>query len=478
MSFLSIEFAVFFLFLFPLYWGLVKFPRMQNLLLLLVSLGCIFAVHELFALAVVLFSLAIYIVAVKISDSGDILSRKYWLRVGIVLCLLNLGFFKYFDFFRPELKQWLGEGVVDILMPLGISYYTFQAIAYLVEVYRDKGIRLDWHELLLHFSFFPTITSGPIIRAGDFKTVDGIQTGLAVQIRIPKRRTVIKPALAVSLILLGIMKKWWLAGTLSEGWVMPVFSNPVQYDSISVLTAIYGYTVQLFLDFSGYTDLVVGMAMLFGFRLPQNFRMPLRASNIRIFWERWHITLSTWIRDYIYIPLGGSRLGFIRTQINVMVAMLLSGIWHGYGWNFLLWGFLHGVAFIGLNIGDRRFGREALALTFPWGRALGIFCTVNFVCFSFVVFATPTLSDTALVFKALFGGGSGWHMPDLGVLSVLLLMVLALLFYRKLVWLFRRFIRMLAQLPLWAWPFPISAVLLFLIVVAPSGIPGFIYANF
>lgn len=477
MSFLSIEFAVFFLCLFPLYWALAETPRLQNLLLLVVGLGCLAAVNPLFALAVVLFASAVYVVTEKMAFSRDDLQRKYWLRVGIVLSLVNLGFFKYFDFFRPQLRELLGAGVVDILMPLGISYYTFQAIAYMVSASKRPTARLQWHELLFHLSFFPTITSGPIIRADDFKTVDGIQTGFAAQIRAP-RRTVIKPALAISLILLGLIKKWWLAGTLNEGWVVPVFANPLQYDAWAVLAAVYGYTVQLFLDFSGYTDLVIGMAMLLGFRLPQNFRMPLHASNIRSFWERWHITLSTWIRDYIYIPLGGSRISFTRTQINVMAAMLLSGIWHGYGWNFLLWGFLHGLAFVGLNLADRRFGREALALSFPWGRAVGIFTTVNFVCFTFVIFATSSLGDAGLVFKALLGGGRGWHMPDLSVLLVLALMALALLFYRKLVWLFRRFVRMLARLPYWAWPFPIAAVLFFLMIVAPAGIPGFIYAHF
>ncbi|MDO5356128.1 MAG: MBOAT family O-acyltransferase [Conchiformibius sp.] len=480
MSFLSLEFSVFFLCLFPIYWSLASRPHWQNILLTVVGLGCLVHIHELFALAVLMFSTAIYAVAAQMSDKNKVSERKYWLRVGIVLALTNLSFFKYFDFFRPQLHRIVGEsmGALDIALPLGISYYTFQSIAYLVSLYRHEPVKLKWHELLLHFSFFPTVTSGPIIRAGQMKTVDGIQAGFAAQVRTHKPRSIIKPALALSLILLGVTKKWWLAGTLSAGWVTPVFENPLQYDVLSVLTAIYGYTVWLFFDFSGYTDLVIGIAMLLGFRLPQNFRMPLQASNIRSFWERWHISLSAWIRDYIYIPLGGSRKGFVRTQVNVMIAMLLSGIWHGYGWNFLLWGALHGLAFIGLNIADRRFGREALALAFPWGRAVGIFFTVNFVCFSFVVFATHSLHDAGLIFQALLGGGRGWVMPDLGVLTVLLLMVLSLVFYRKLVWLFRSFVRLLVRLPVWAWPFALSAVLLFLMVVAPSGIPGFIYANF
>lgn len=160
MSFLSIEFAVFFLSLFPVYWALAEHPRMQNLLLLLVGLGCLGAVNPLFALAVVLFASAIYLVSEKMAATGDVLQRKYWLRVGIVLALVNLCFFKYFDFFRPQLREWFGAGVIDILMPLGISYYTFQAIAYLTAAEKRPELRLKWQELLFHFSFFPTITAG------------------------------------------------------------------------------------------------------------------------------------------------------------------------------------------------------------------------------------------------------------------------------------------------------------------------------
>lgn len=477
---LSIEFAVFFLCFFPVYWAFANSPRAQNWLLLIVSVGMLTVINELFALAVVLFSSAIFWISHYLYQNRTNLGRKYWLRVGIVLALLNLAFFKYFDFFRPQLQQFFGKGMVDIVMPLGISYYTFQAISYLVSIYRQEPVRLAWHELLLHFSFFPTITSGPIIRAGELKSIDGIQTGFSAQVCTQRKRNIIKPALAISFILLGIIKTWWLANTLSDHWVKPVFENPMQYDVLSVWAAVYGYTAQLFFNFSGYTDFVIGIAFLLGFRLPHNFRMPLCASNIRSFWERWHISLSTWIRDYIYIPLGGSRCGFGRTQVNVMVAMILSGIWHGYGLNYLLWGFLHGTAFIGLNLADRRFGREALAVNFAWGRALGVFITVHFVCLTFVVFATDNLHDAGLIFQALLGlGGSrGWALPDLSVLLILALMALSLIFYRKWVCVFRSFVRLLMRLPFWIWPLPIAAVLLLLIVVAPAGIPGFIYANF
>ncbi|MDO5058802.1 MAG: MBOAT family protein [Neisseria sp.] len=478
MPFLSIEFAFAFLIFFLLYWLCAPKPALQNGLLLFAGLGLLAYVSVPAMLTVVAFSLLTSCIAVGLSHSSRQGVRKTWLAAGIVAALANLSFFKYYDFFRPALQQYLGGEAADILMPLGVSYYTFQAIAYLVSLYRRGDVRLRWYDLLLHFSFFPTITSGPIIRAGSFKSAVGVQQGISSQIQTTSRRSIIRPALAVGLILLGVSKKWWLAGTLADGWVDPVFENPMQYDIVAVLTAMYGYTAQLFLDFSGYSDLVIGLAMLLGFQLPQNFNMPLRAFNIRDFWDRWHITLSTWIRDYIYIPLGGSRGGFTRTQINLLIAMVLSGIWHGSGWNFLLWGLLHGVALVLLNIGDKIVGRrEALAST-KIGKFIGVLVTVNFVCAAFVVFRTTSLDDAALMFQALWYNPNPAALPALDVLAVLALMVLSLLFYGLLTKGFRGFVAMLEKMPVWLWALPVAAVMVLLMVLAPSGIPGFIYANF
>lgn len=478
MPFLSIEFAFAFLVFLLLYWLCRAKPAVQNGLLLFAGLGLLAYVSVPAMLAVIAFSLFNSCVAVGLSHSQSVSVRKTWLSAGIAAALLNLSFFKYYDFFRPALQQYFGGEAADILMPLGVSYYTFQAIAYLVSLYRREDVRLRWHDLLLHFSFFPTITSGPIIRASGFKSAAGVQLGISGQIQTAEKRNIIRPALAVGLILLGISKKWWLAGTLADGWVDPVFENPMQYDIAAVLTAMYGYTAQLFLDFSGYSDLVIGLAMLLGFQLPQNFNMPLRAFNIRDFWDRWHITLSAWIRDYIYIPLGGSRGGFARTQINLLIAMVLSGIWHGSGWNFLLWGLLHGAALVLLNIGDKIVGRrEALAAT-RIGRFFGIVVTVNFVCAAFVVFRTTSLDDAALMFQALFSNPNPLAVPALDVLAVLGVLIASLVFYGVLVKGFRGFVAMLEKMPLWLWVLPVSIVMILLMVLAPSGIPGFIYANF
>ena len=479
MPFLSIEFALFFLLFLPLYWLCRPSPRLQNLLLLAAGLGWLVYIAPLAALVLAAFSLAVSLLAQLLTRSRSTAARRWWLGTGVVLALANLVFFKFSDFFRPLLQQHSGSTLPDILMPLGISYYTFQGIAYLVALYRDQSPRLGTLQQLLHFGFFPTITSGPIIRAAAFKGSGGrLEAGMAEQIRTAAPRDMVKPALAVSLIVLGIAKKWWLAGTLGESWVDPVFENPLQYDAPSVLAAVYGYTVQLFMDFSGYSDLVIGMAMLLGFRLPENFNMPLRAYNIRDFWDRWHITLSTWIRDYIYIPLGGSRHGFTRTQANLMIAMLLSGIWHGQGWNFLLWGALHGAALVLLNIGDKIGGRREILAASRIGRLIGILFTLHFVCFSFVVFRTASLGDATLVFQSLAGQGAGWRMPELPVAALLVLFAAALAAYGLLARAFRFAAAALEKLPVWLWWLPLTAAMVLLMVLAPSGIPGFIYANF
>lgn len=476
MPLLSIEFFIAFLFFFLLYWGFANRPNVQNWLLLIAGIAALIYVNPYFALTVTATSLVASGISYGLQRSKY--HRKAWFITGISLAVLNLGFFKYYDFFRPMIESRTSFDLIDILMPLGISYYTFQTIAYFISLYRNEVVQLRWHQLLLHLSFFGTITAGPIFRVGKMKTIDGEYEGAAAQITTAAPRSIIRPSLAVTLILLGIAKKWWLAGTLGNNWVDPVFENPLQYDSVTVLTATYGYTAQLYLDFSGYSDLVIGLAMLLGFQLPPNFKAPFTAHNIRDFWNRWHISLSTWIRDYLYIPLGGSHSGFFRTQLNLFIAMLLSGIWHGYGWNFLLWGALHGMALVLLNMGDAILGkRDGLKGRGILGKGIGIFITVNFVCAAFVVFRTTSLGDAWLVFRALIDTPNALT-PEPATLIVLATMATAIFLSPLLRLAIHSFERLLNRLPLLLWSLPICIVLLLTILFAPSGIPGFIYANF
>lgn len=479
MHLLSIEFAVFLLLFLPLYWVLARRPQWQNFLLLAASAGWLYHANPAFLAAVAGLSIWVYLIAKQLVRPQQ-KHGKHWLALGVSGCLLFLAIFKYYDFFRPYLQNYLGQSeIVDILMPIGASYYTFQSIAYLVETYRAPLVKpFTWANLLLHLSFFPTITSGPIIRSVSYQNkVVGIAQGAQAQIQTTAPRSILRPALAVCLIVAGIAQKWWFAGSLDEGWVSPVFENPAQFDGISILAAIYGYTFQLFFDFAGYSDLVIGIAMLLGFRLPENFAAPLRAFNLVDFWNRWHISLSTWIRDYVYIPLGGNRQSFSRTQINLLLAMMFSGIWHGYGWNFLIWGTLHGIALVWLNIGKKWFKGKKLSST-AIGKWLAIFITFHFVSFTFVIFNARDLDSARLMFQSLLYNSKGWVVSDwynIGLIAAFALMIIA---YPLLSKLFQYAVSALEKIPLWLWFIPITLAMMLIITFAPSGLPNFIYANF
>ncbi len=475
MPIISIEFATFFALFFAVYWGFKSVPTAQNALLLVANLALLSYVNTTFALSVSAFSFAVALVAKAMQSTKTAGWRKFWLIVGVSAAVGVLAFFKYYDFFRPSLYEMGFENVTDLVMPLGLSYYVFQSIAYLVELYRKKTPALKWYELWFYFSFFLTITMGPIIRASRFKSIDGVNAGMTEQLR--SHRQIRSPALALTLVLLGVAKIWLLAAHLGSELVTPVFDNPLQYSVPMLLSGAYGYTLQLFFEFSGYCDLVMGLAFFLGFRLPWNFRAPLYARNIREFWERWHITLSTWIRDYIYIPLGGNRKGFWRTQLNVMIAFMLSGIWHGNSWNFLIWGTLHGLALVLFHLKIYFFGTAQPATT-HWQKMrqlASIVLTFNFVVFAFIIFKIQSLDETIEFFNVLFNTQTPALFETWFLIVVIHIGVLCYPLWRQCM---RHFVSLLASLPVPYWFVVVLLIFQVIIAFAPSGIPGFIYADF
>lgn len=476
MPLLSIEFILFFLVFFPIYWA-VKKPLYQNILLIISGLGWLYYLSPLFALTVFLFSLIINLISELLMMTDNTKKRLRIYQLGIGFTLFQLIFFKYYDFFRSELQPYFSEAMIDILLPLGISYYSFQAISYLTSLYHQEPVKLKWHNLLLHFSLFLTVTAGPIARVNTFKNGGEHYLGMKYQLETDTQREILIPHLAIGLILLGVAKKWWFAGALAEQFVTPVFENPSQYDLFSLWAAVYGYTFQLFFDFSGYSDLVIGLAMLLGLQLPRNFNMPFVSLNIKEFWQRWHISLSSWIRDYIYIPLGGNKKGFAFTQLFLVISMLLSGIWHGYGYNFFVWGLLHGVAFVLLNLLAKcsSFRVSQIPLV---GKLIAMFITFNFVALTFVIFRTNHIEETWLIYQSLFNNELGFDFNNLQAVLLLGLFAMILLFYRHLAKAFEYFCYDLSQLPLVLWGGVISVIAFVIILFAPSGIPAFIYANF
>lgn len=494
-SFLSIEFALLFIGFFALYWAFYAKPQIQNLLLLIISYVIIYLMAGVVApLILLVFSVLIFMIAQRIVVGKH---KKAWFIFGIVATILNLSIFKYYDFFRDviiktlEIWQLDTSGVMaNIIFPLGISYYSFQAISFLTTVYKDElqSPEPSFTQMLQYFACFATISAGPITRLNDTKglnDITGKPCGMQAQLTTQNPRRVLLPTLAFGLILLALIKKWWLAGYLADTWVNPVFANPTGFHSLEVLGAIYGYTLQLFLDFSGYSEMMVAFGLLLGLRLPMNFNAPLLAHNIRDFWDRWHISLSTWIRDYIYIPLGGSRHGFFRTQIHLIIAMVLSGIWHGSTLNFLFWGLLHALAIALLNVGDlagqkisgNAKGRNFLANTGLFGKALGVFVTVHFVAFAFVFFRATTLEESLLVFEALLYNHTNvaWTNNPLYLLGLL---AVAWLLYPWVRAGAKRIAPSVARLPSALIYVVLFVGFMAVVILAPSGIPGFIYANF
>lgn len=301
------------------------------------------------------------------------------------LCI-NLGllcYFKYTNFFYEMLAPlWGGQfHALDIFLPVGISFFTFQSLSYTLDVYRGelKALRnpLDY---AFFVSFFPQLVAGPIVRARDF----------IPQIRRP---VVVTPEMfgrGVYFIAAGLFKKAILSDYISVNFVERIFDNPGLYSGIENLFGVYGYALQIYCDFSGYSDMAIGLALLLGFHFPLNFRSPYKASSITEFWHRWHISLSTWLRDYLYISMGGNRRGKLRTYFNLFMTMLLGGLWHGASWNFVFWGAIHGIALALHKFWRSLLGRDKHYQSRGIRRVLGILLTFHLVCLCWIFFRNST----------------------------------------------------------------------------------------
>ena len=264
--------------------------------------------------------------------------RKWLLALDVALVLGILGYFKYANFIGENVFALMGEDFhrLDIMLPVGISFYSFQLLSYAIDVYRRE---LDNERSFLNYAFyitfFPQLVAGPIVRAKNFLP----QLRRAVVVR----RTEVEKGFF--LIMIGLVKKCIFADYLAQ-YNDLVFGNPGAYSGPETLFAVYGYAIQIYCDFSGYTDMAIGMGKMMGFDLGINFNKPYQSTSLTDFWRRWHISLSSWLRDYLYIPLGGNRKGKIRTHINLLITMLLGGLWHGANWKFIFWGGMHGLGLV------------------------------------------------------------------------------------------------------------------------------------
>ena len=466
MSYLSPEFIAAFLPFFALYWSLRRRLDLQNHLLLAASYALVATYSLLFALELLLYSAFIYLAARHIQYYRS----KRALKIAIAVAIGHLCLMKYLDFFRVHSQSLLDAlGIswqlpaVEILLPVGISYYTFHSITYLVAAYRVQITVEKPERLCLFLAFFPTLIAGPICRASE----------MLPQYAATAPRAVGDSGRIFILLISALTKILWLEAWLEENWVTPILGNPEQYQPAEVLAALYAYTLQIYLDFSGYTELVTAIALLLGIRIPENFNQPYAAANLREFWHRWHISLSSWIRDYLYIPLGGSRRGLLRTQINVAIAMLLSGLWHGASANYLLWGAMHAGGLILLNLGDRLMGKNAVTTLSP---ALARYGTMHYIVLTWAVFYSNDADNTRAIFRAL-GGNINLHASAATLALIITFNLLIHLYPRSAGWQ-NRAAAQWSRLNWYTQALLFTAALLIITACAPAGIPDILYSNY
>jgi D-alanyl-lipoteichoic acid acyltransferase DltB (MBOAT superfamily) len=411
-----------------------------------------------------------YVAGVLIGDSRGPRRRKAILATGVTLHLVILGIFKYLDFLvssANQLARILGLGhelpFVEVLLPVGISFFTFHGISYITDVYRrDVAVCRAPLDMALYMSFFPQLVAGPIVRAAYFLPQLARPSGEPIPI-----------AASLMLILGGMLKKVIIANYLATGLVDPVFAAPDNYGGADLLLATYGYAVQIYCDFSAYTDIAIAMAALCGFRFPRNFNQPYRAQRLREFWQRWHMSLSFWLRDYLYKPLGGNRYGRLKTYRNLLITMLLGGIWHGAAWKFVMWGALHGG---GLAV-------ERMAL--PWlgqhsasrfGQIVSWLVVFHFVCFAWIFFRAEDFT-VAGVFIA--GLAHGWSEPiQQAQPAMCALIAIGLVGQFLPPGAFERVGLALERAPYWSLGAATGLILAAINALGPEGIAPFIYFRF
>jgi alginate O-acetyltransferase complex protein AlgI len=474
MLFCSREFLVFFILVFAVYWTIR--PQQYRVWILLVASFYFYASWNRWLALIICVSTAMDYTLARGMDRAS----TQWLRrslLGISL-LANLGllcYFKYANFFLHSLEETLNllgahasMPVLRVILPIGISFYTFEAINYTVDVYRRRvPAERDLARFMLFITFFPHLIAGPIVRARDFLP----------QTHRPKHWSWVRMQAGVQYFLMGLFKKMAIADRMAL-YADPVFANPDQYNSGAIWLATAAYALQIYCDFSGYTDMAIGTAHMLGYKLAQNFNMPYLAVNVSDFWRRWHISLSSWLRDYLFIPLGGSRGKPTRTVRNLIITMGLGGLWHGASWTFIVWGLLHGgylmVHRLFAGYCKRRPGLDWALLT-PPGTCLRMTLTLLAVMVGWVFFRSTTFAGAGEILHRLViphtGLGAPMHNRTF-CYAVIVVVISHVLAYSGL------WKRLALRTPAPVMGFGYAAVLTFALVLAPDAGKAFIYFQF
>ena len=468
MLFPTIEFYLFFVIVFAASWTLNSFNDAKKWLLLAASYVFYAQWDKLFVFLLLASALWNYGAALLLERWRKGALHQPLLIAAVSGNLLLLGYFKYYDFLTAQIVNLFALGGVSInlgqtgvALPVAISFLTFHGISYIVDVHRQKvAASRSMRDVMLYMAFFPHLVAGPIVRAADFLH----------QLSQPPKTSDIKIGESTVLILSGLFKKVIVAGHLTAFLVDPVFSDPNSYSSFDLVMAAIAYAVVIYCDFSGYTDIAIGIANLLGYHFPMNFNQPYRALSLQDFWRRWHITLSSWLRDYLYKPLGGNRYGSFKTYRNLMLTMLLGGLWHGAGAQFVVWGALHG---IGLAVERAmKLKHDGLGLVqscYRWA------FTFTFVVVAWIFFRSPTLEAATDYLRLLFVSDI-----DTSIVKPFMLALVALgmaMHFTPASWRVSA-ADMFECLHLVAQAIVIAASIWLMALLSPPGIPPFIYFQF
>jgi alginate O-acetyltransferase complex protein AlgI len=473
--FCSQAYLIFFTVVFALYWA-ARWHRLRIVILLAAGFCFYASWSRWLALLVFAGSFLDYLVGRGLEGCSRPRLRRLLLAMSLCANLGLLFYFKYANFFLRSLEDSLrlvgaeaSLPVLSVILPIGISFYTFEAISYTIDVYNRRiPAERNLAHFLLFITFFPHLVAGPIVRARDFLP----------QLRRRKRHSWLRMRVGVQLFLLGLFKKLAIADRMAF-FADPVFADPALYGSMATWLATLAYAVQIWCDFSGYSDMAIGSAHMLGFKLAPNFDMPYLATNVSEFWRRWHISLSSWLRDYLFIPLGGSRGGRWKTNRNLLITMTLGGLWHGASWTFVLWGIVHGC----LLIVHREFrawceGRPGIAAVLASAAGTMIRTAATFLCVSFcwVPFRATTMTGAATILSRLC-----WPMEGLSLnlpAGSLLVLLAAVLLGHVLVRWAGRPTRLLQRLPAPVLGTGYAVVLCLALLLSPGSEKAFIYFQF
>ncbi len=488
MLFNTIDFVVFFIIVCSTV-AAIKHRKFQHIFLLIVSYFFFYYTSNYLIILLIASTILDFYAGKAIWKTTDIVKKKILLIISLAGNLGLLGFFKYADFAILQFNL-LGEQFnlaneipfLNLVLPIGISFYTFQTISYTVDIYRGKLKPSEsFKEFALFVAFFPQLVAGPIVRASEFlpQLREKIEFGGGNLKQIIIHNSNLK--LGVTIMAFGFLKKMFFADNIAP-LVNDVFSNPIGLDSFTIIFGTIAFGIQIYGDFSGYTDIAIGAALILGFKLPINFNKPYFATSPADFWRRWHISLSTWLRDYLYIPLGGSKKSYARTYLNLAAVMFLGGLWHGASWNFVIWGMLHG-AYLAIHrlfldkfpyLKENRFFKSKI------GTIVSIFVTQYFVFLAWIAFRVRNTEDMLYSMqKYIFLDFETMHIlpfllsHKIPLMIMMLFVLLHYISYKKL-----NLIEMISRFRMGYWFVFLTGITLLILLFYDGNPEDFIYFKF